>query len=87
MTVRGVEHEGLIRVREDSWKLCKGSRLRLVFGPANSMHGEKNYHTGGVVAAESGENAKTVRVKLHHDTRYPSSLVVPIAAKSSVAGG
>ena len=68
-------------------RLAKGSRLRLVFGPANSMHGEKNYHTGGVVAAESGENAKTVRVKLHHDTRYPSSLVVPIAAKSSVAGG
>ncbi len=66
-------------------RLAKGSRLRLVFGPINSMHVEKNYNSGGVVAAESGENAKTVRVKLHHDTRYPSSLVVPIAARSSVA--
>ena len=56
-----------------------------MIGPVNSMHTEKNYNAGGVVSAESGENAKTVHVKLHHDLRYPSSLVIPIAAKSSVA--
>lgn len=65
-------------------RIPKGSRLRLVFGPINSMHSEKNYNTGGVVAAESGSDAKTVRVTLHHDARYPSSLVIPFAAKSSV---
>ena len=66
-------------------RLARGSRLRLVIGPVNSMYSEKNYNTGGVVSAESGGNAKPVRVKLHHDTRYPSSLVIPIAAKSTVA--
>lgn len=66
-------------------RLGKGSRLRLVFGPVNSMYAEKNYNSGGVVSAESGANAKSVRVTLHHDARYPSSLTIPIAAKSSVA--
>ena len=65
-------------------RIPKGSRLRLVFGPINSMHSEKNYNAGGVVAAESGSDAKTVRVTLHHDAHYPSSLVIPFAAKSSV---
>lgn len=66
-------------------RIPKGSRLRLVIGPVNSMYAEKNYNAGGVVAAESGADAKTVRVTLHHATRYPSALTLPIAAPSSVA--
>ncbi len=65
-------------------RIPKGSRLRLVVAPVDSLHTEKNYNTGGVVAAESGEQAKTVRVTLHHNLRHPSSLVIPFAAKSSV---
>lgn len=66
-------------------RIPKGSRLRLVIGPVNSMYAEKNYNAGGVVAAESAADAKTVRVTLHHATRYPSALTLPIAAKSSAA--
>ena len=55
-----------------------GSRLRLVLGPINSMSVEKNYNTGGVVAAESVKDARTVAVKLFHDARHPSALCVPI---------
>ncbi len=65
-------------------RMPKGSRLRLVVGPVDSMHIEKNYNTGGVVAAESGAQSRPVRVTLHHDVRYPSALVVPFAARSSV---
>jgi hypothetical protein len=34
------------------------------------------------VADESGKDAKTVTVKLYHDTEHPSALYLPIAAKT-----
>src|SRR5690606_37668350 len=66
-------------------RIGKGSRLRLNIAPVNSMYAEKNYNTGGVVAEESGKDARTVTVKLYHDAARPSALTVPIAAASSVA--
>lgn len=67
-------------------RIAKGSRLRLVVGPINSMYAEKNYNTGGVVATESGKDARTVTVTLYHDAAHPSALALPIAAASSIAG-
>ena len=58
----------------------KGSRLRLVLGPINSIYSEKNYNSGGVVAEESMKDASTVTVRLFHDQEHPSVLYVPIAA-------
>lgn len=55
----------------------KGCRLRLVFGPLNSIYSEKNYNSGGVVAEESIEDARVVTVTLHHDEMRPSALYVP----------
>lgn len=66
-------------------RLPKGSRLRLVIGPMNSMFAEKNYNAGGVVADESGKDARKVTVTLYHDRAHPSALSMPIAAASSVA--
>ncbi len=66
-------------------RIGKGSRLRLVIGPVNSMYAEKNYNSGGTVAGESGEDARTVTVTLYHDAAHPSALSMPIAAASSVA--
>lgn len=66
-------------------RLGKGSRLRLVIGPINSMYAEKNYNTGGVVATESGKDARKVTVTLYHDRAHPSTLSMPVAAASSVA--
>lgn len=57
-----------------------GHRLRLVIGPINSIYSEKNYNRGGVVAAESMRDARTVTVRLFHDESRPSALHVPIAA-------
>ncbi|HUD70561.1 MAG TPA: CocE/NonD family hydrolase [Dongiaceae bacterium] len=55
-----------------------GHRLRLTIGPINSPFAQKNYNAGGVVSAESGKDARTVIVTLHHDASRPSSLEVPI---------
>lgn len=63
--------------------LAKGSRLRLVIGPVNSPNWEKNYNSGGVVADESGKDARTVTVTLYHDPHHPSALYLPIAAKAT----
>jgi putative CocE/NonD family hydrolase len=59
-------------------RLTQGSRLRLVIGPVNSPHQQKNYNSGGVIAQETAKDAKTVRVTLHHDASRPSALYVPV---------
>jgi len=61
-----------------SRRVAKGSRLRLFVHCINSTGAEKNYNSGGVVAAETGKDAKTAHVTLIHDSEHPSSLEVPI---------
>ena len=55
--------------------------MRVVIAPMNSLFSEKNYNAGGVVADESGKDARTVEVSLYHDAQHPSALFVPIAAQ------
>lgn len=64
-----------------SWfsrRIAKDSRLRLVIGCTNSMSLEKNFNGGGVVANESGKNARTAHVTLYHDATHKSALLLPI---------
>ena len=61
-------------------RIQAGSRLRLVIEPVNSMYNEKNYNAGGVVAEETGKDARKVTVSLYHDAQRASALFVPIAA-------
>ncbi|MBL8268479.1 CocE/NonD family hydrolase [Steroidobacter sp.] len=61
-----------------SRQLQRGSRLRLVIAPSNSMHSQKNYNSGGVVALESMRDAQPVTVTLYHDRTRPSTLYVPM---------
>jgi uncharacterized protein len=63
-----------------SQQVKKGSRLRLVVGPINSIYSEKNYNSGGVVQKESMPDAHPVTVTLHHDREHPSTLFVPLGA-------
>jgi len=56
----------------------KGSRLRLVIRSMNSTGAEKNYNSGGDVAAETGKDAKTAHITLVHDAQHPSALELPI---------
>ncbi len=61
-----------------SRQIGKGSRLRLTLTPVNSILAEKNYNSGGEVAAESMQDARPVTVTLYHDRAHPSALYVPI---------
>lgn len=61
-----------------SRRIAKGSRLRLIVGSINSTGAEKNYNSGGVVAAETAKDAKTAHITLMHDAGHPSALELPI---------
>ncbi len=62
-----------------SRKVAEGSRLRLVFKSPNSIYIQKNYNSGGVVANESGTDARTAIVTLYHDAEHPSYVELPIS--------
>lgn len=59
-------------------RIAKGSRLRLFFRSPNTIELEKNYNGGGVVANESGRDARTAHVTIYHDREHPSLLEVPV---------
>jgi predicted acyl esterase len=61
-----------------SRRIAKGSRLRLVLNSPNSIYQEKNYNSGGVVAEESGKDARTAHITVYHDNNHPSSLELPL---------
>jgi len=61
-------------------RLTKGSRLRLVIGPTDPLHMQRNYNSGGDVAHESGKDARTVTVRLFHDENHRSVLTMPVGA-------
>jgi uncharacterized protein len=61
-----------------SRRIGKGSRLRLFINCPNSPSVEKNYNSGGVVAAETGKDARTAHITLLHDPEHPSALELPI---------
>lgn len=64
-------------------RLDKGSRLRLVFRPLDSMYMERNYNSGKAVAHETAKDARSVRVRLLHDSKHASVLQMPIGAGST----
>jgi len=61
-----------------SRRIAKGSRLRLLISSPNSIHIQKNYNRGGVVAEETGADARIAHVTLFHDEEQPSFLELPI---------
>lgn len=67
-----------------STQIAKGSRLRLVLKAPNSIFWEKNYNSGGVVAEESGADARVAHITLVHDRVHPSVLEIPVVKKKSV---
>lgn len=66
-----------------SRQIAKGSRLRLVIMCPNSIYIQKNYNSGGIVAEESGQDARTAHVTLYHDEEHPSFLELPIATTAA----
>lgn len=61
-----------------SRQIARNSRLRLVIQCPNTVLLQKNYNSGGDVSCETGTDARTAHVKLHHDAQHPSALELPI---------
>lgn len=61
-----------------SQRVRKGNRLRLILGPNVSIYGDKNYNSGGRIAAESMQDARPATVVLYHSAEFPSALYVPL---------
>jgi uncharacterized protein len=61
-----------------SRRIAKGSVLRLFIHCPNSPGTEKNYNSGGVVAAETGKDSRAAHIILVHDAEHQSSLEVPV---------
>jgi predicted acyl esterase len=61
-----------------SRRIARNSRLRLMISSPNSIYLQKNYNSGGVVAEESGRDARVAHVTLYHDAEHPSCLELPI---------
>ncbi len=59
-------------------RLMMGSRLRLVVSSPNSIHFQKNYCSGGVVAEETAKDARTCHVQVYHDVTHPSTIQLPL---------
>lgn len=59
-------------------KLMKGSRLRLVVTAVNSIFWQKNYCSGGVVADETGKDARACHVQIYHDAEHSSAIDLPL---------
>jgi putative CocE/NonD family hydrolase len=68
-----------------SRRVKRGCRLRLVVGPLHSIHSQKNYNSGGIIAEEAMSDARAVTVKLLHDRQHPSVLYVPIGTPDTGA--
>jgi len=61
-----------------SRRISKGGRLRLVISCTNTIYLEKNYNSGGIVAEESGKDARTAHVTLYHDRDHASYVELPV---------
>lgn len=61
-------------------RLQKGSRVRVVFEPINSIYAQRNYNAGGVVSDEDASASRTVTVALYHDLDNASVVRLPIGA-------
>jgi putative CocE/NonD family hydrolase len=59
-------------------RLARESRLRILITSPNSMFTQKNYNSGGRLADESGADARTATLKIHHDANHASYLEIPI---------
>jgi putative CocE/NonD family hydrolase len=64
-----------------SRRIAKGSRLRLLISSPNTIYLQKNYNGGGIVAQESGQDARTAHVTLYHDAEHPSFLELPMVTE------
>ncbi len=55
----------------------KGSRIRVVFSAIDSPSLQKNYNYWIDTSKQVEKNSKKANIKLYHNTKYPSRIIVP----------
>ncbi|HLJ73510.1 MAG TPA: CocE/NonD family hydrolase [Thermoanaerobaculia bacterium] len=66
-------------------QIGKGSRLRVTLTSPNAMDVEKDYNSGGVVADESGADARVAHIRILQDPRHQSFLQLPVELPAHAA--
>jgi hypothetical protein len=61
-------------------RIPAGARLRLTIAPLNSPNYQKNFNTGGRMGYETIDDARVATIKIFHDAKRPSQLILPLAA-------
>jgi uncharacterized protein len=61
-------------------RIPAGARLRLTIAPLNSPNYQKNFNTGGRMGYENIGDARVANIKIFHDAKRPSQLILPLAA-------
>jgi len=61
-------------------RIPAGARLRLVVAPLNSPAYQKNFNTGGRIGYERISEARVANIRIFHDARHASRLILPLAA-------
>jgi uncharacterized protein len=64
-------------------RIPAGARLRLTIAPLNSPNYQKNFNTGGRLGYEKIEDARIANIKIFHDAKHPSRLMLPLAAATA----
>jgi len=78
VTPREITRYEMDKFKWFSRRISKGSRLRLFVTSPNSIFLEKNYNSGGMVADESGKDARVAHITLYHDDQHQSVVELPI---------
>jgi uncharacterized protein len=61
-------------------RIPAGARLRLTIAPLNSPNYQKNFNTGGRMGYEKIDDARIASIRVFHEAKRPSRLMLPLAA-------
>jgi putative CocE/NonD family hydrolase len=61
-------------------RIPDGARLRLTIAPLNSPNYQKNFNTGGRMGYENIDDVRIANIRVFHDAKRPSQLMLPLAA-------
>lgn len=63
-----------------------GHRIRLELSSSNFPRFDRDSNTGGVIAHETADEYRPAVNRVHHSSRYPSRLILPVIDRSPASG-
>jgi predicted acyl esterase len=69
-----------LRIQWAAWQIPAEAPSTRAIAPLNSPISRKNYNTGGRISYEKPQEARTAHIRIYHDARHASRLLLPLAA-------